>query len=247
MSLFADIHMPALQLVGVTKSHTKILGDVPVLYNVSVGFPARAMTTVVGPSGAGKTTLLHCAAGVARPNSGHVFLGGTDLGECDDRELARLRSRHIGLVFQQPDLAPMLTAYENVALPLRLGGHLFNCSTIRGALRQVGMQDGERLRPTQLSEEQQQRVAIARAIVSEPEIVFVDEPTGSLGSASGRHIMGLLRDLVTRGRTVVVTTRDPVTAAYADRVVYLDDGRITGKLDSPTTTEVAAQLKDWER
>jgi putative ABC transport system ATP-binding protein len=219
-----------------------------VLHEVSLAFPARSLTAVMGPSGSGKTTLLHCAAGLEQPDSGRVLLGDTDLTACDERELTRIRRGRVGFVFQQFNLLPMLTVYENVALPLRLQGGRVRRAQIVDALGRVGLADKAGRRPAQLSGGQQQRVAIARTLVAEPEIVFADEPTGSLDRQSGRQVMALLREVVDRaGRTVAMVTHDPAAAACADRVVFLFDGRIVGRLDHPTAEAVAQQLSVWER
>lgn len=248
MSLASDIHLPALQLVNVSMGYRGAAGVVPVLHEVSVGFPERAMTAVMGPSGSGKTTLLHCAAGLERPVGGKVFLGNTELAASGERELTTIRRSRIGFVFQQFNLLPMLTVYENVALPLRLDGRRVKRQVVMEALRQVGLGDKAGRRPAQLSGGQQQRVAIARTLAAEPEIVFADEPTGSLDRSTGRQVMDLLRRAVDKaGRTVVMVTHDPLAAAYADRVIFLVDGRITGKIDHPTADEVAAELSCWEQ
>ncbi|MGW0366585.1 ABC transporter ATP-binding protein [Streptomyces sp. NPDC002990] len=247
MSLLTDIQLPAVHLASVSKSYPSAAGPVPVLHEVSVGFPTRALTAVMGPSGSGKTTLLHCAAGLDRPDSGKVLLGDTDLAACSERQLTEVRRHRIGFVFQQFNLLPMLTAYENVALPLRLRGGRVKRAQVMAALRQVGLEDKAGRRPAQLSGGQQQRVAIARTLVAEPEIVFADEPTGSLDRRSGRQIMALLRDTVDRaGRTVAMVTHDPAAAACADRVIFLSDGKVVGRLDHPTADAVAHQLSLWE-
>ncbi|MET7799588.1 ABC transporter ATP-binding protein [Streptomyces decoyicus] len=247
MALLTDIQLPATQMVSVSKSYPGAAGPVPVLREVTVGFPTGAMTAIMGPSGAGKTTLLHCAAGLDRPTGGQVLLGETDLGACDERQLTLIRRRRIGFVFQQFNLLPMLTAYENVALPLRLNGGRPQRAVVMEALRQVGLEDKAGRRPAQLSGGQQQRVAIARTLVVQPEIVYADEPTGSLDRQTGRQIMALLRDVVDRaGRTVVTVTHDPAAAAWADRVVFLYDGRAVDKIDNPTAEQVAARLGRWE-
>ncbi|EST38517.1 ABC transporter [Streptomycetaceae bacterium MP113-05] len=248
MSLLTDVHLPAVNLASVSKSYSSAAGPVPVLRDVSVGFPARALTAVMGPSGSGKTTLLNCAAGLDKPDSGKVLLGDTDLAACDERQLTKVRRNRIGFVFQQFNLLPMLTAYENVALPLRLQGGRVKRARVMEALRQVGLEGKADRRSAQLSGGQQQRVAIARTLVAEPEMVFADEPTGSLDRRTGRQILELLRDTVDRaGRTVAMVTHDPAAAACADRVIFLSDGKVQGKLDHPTTDAVAHQLSLWER
>ncbi|WP_030765774.1 MULTISPECIES: ABC transporter ATP-binding protein [unclassified Streptomyces] len=247
MSLLTDTQLPATQLVSVSKAYPGATGPVPVLRDVTLGFPAKSMTAIMGPSGAGKTTLLHCAAGLDRPTGGQVLLGDTDLSACDERQLTLIRRSRIGFVFQQFNLLPMLTAYENVALPLRLNGGRPRRADVMEALRQVGLEDKADRRPAQLSGGQQQRVAIARTLVVQPEIVFADEPTGSLDRQTGRQIMALLRDVVDRaGGTVVMVTHDPGAAAWADRVVFLHDGRAVDRIDHPTAEQVAARLGRWE-
>ncbi|MFD7887553.1 ABC transporter ATP-binding protein [Streptomyces albidoflavus] len=248
MPLLTDIQLPAVQLAAVSKSYPSSAGPVPVLREVSLGFPQRALTAVMGPSGSGKTTLLNCAAGLDKPDTGKVLLGETDLAARGERELTVVRRSRIGFVFQQFNLLPMLTVYENVALPLRLQRGRVRRERVMEALRQVGLEDKAGRRPAQLSGGQQQRVAIARTLVAEPEIVFADEPTGSLDRKSGRQIMELLRDTVDRaGRTVAMVTHDPAAAACADRVVFLSDGQVVGRLDHPTAEAVARQLSLWER
>ncbi|GAA1418197.1 ABC transporter ATP-binding protein [Streptomyces thermospinosisporus] len=248
MSLLTDVQLPAVQLAGVSKSYRGAAGPVPVLCEVSLGFPQRALTAVMGPSGSGKTTLLNCAAGLDKPDRGKVLLGDTDLVACDERQLTEVRRDRVGFVFQQFNLLPMLDAYENVALPLRLQGRRVKRDRIMEALREVGLADKAGRRPAQLSGGQQQRVAIARTLVAEPEIVFADEPTGSLDRSTGRQVMALLRGVVDRAaRTVVMVTHDPAVAACADRVVFLSDGEVVGRLDHPTADAVAQQLSTWER
>jgi putative ABC transport system ATP-binding protein len=247
MPLLSDLQLPVLTLTAVSKSYPSSAGSVPVLHEVSLAFPQRALTAIMGPSGSGKTTLLHCAAGLDRPDSGTVFLGDTDLSACGERELTDVRRHRIGFVFQQFNLLPMLTAYENVALSLRLRGTRVKRAVVIEALRQVGLADQAGRRPGQLSGGQQQRVAIARALVAEPEMVFADEPTGALDRQSGKQVMLLLRDLVDRaGATVTMVTHDPAAAAFADRVVFLSDGRVVGTLEHPTADALAHQLSLWE-
>ncbi|MFJ1592520.1 ABC transporter ATP-binding protein [Kitasatospora albolonga] len=245
MPSLTETRAPAARLVSISKSYPGAAG--PVLREVSADFAARAMTAVMGPSGSGKTTLLHCAAGLDRPTEGQVLLGDTDLTVCDEKKLTEIRRSRVGFVFQQFNLLPMLTAYENVALPLRLNGRRPERQVVLEALRQVGLEGEAERRPAQLSGGQQQRVAIARTLVTEPEIVFADEPTGSLDRAAGRQVMGLLRDLVDRaGGTVVMVTHDPAAAACADRVIHLVDGRVAGTVEAPTVERITARLSRWE-
>ncbi|MEU9357979.1 ABC transporter ATP-binding protein [Streptomyces sp. NPDC048301] len=245
MSLLTGTAVSAAQLVDVSKTYPGATS--PVLHHVSMDFPARSMTAVMGPSGSGKSTLMHCAAGLDRPDSGRVLLGDMDLTSCDERALTDLRRHRVGFVFQQFNLLPMLTAYENIALPLRLSGQPPRRATVLEALGRVGLADVAGRRPAQLSGGQQQRVAIARTIATRPEVVFADEPTGSLDRATGRQIIALLRALVDEdGATVVMVTHDPVAAAAADQVYYLVDGRVADALAGPTVERITAWLTRWE-
>ena len=197
----------------------------------------------MGPSGSGKSTLLQSAAGLDRPTSGRVRLGEHELGELDEKALARLRREHIGFVFQSFNLLGALTAEQNVALPARLAGRRLPRSVVRDALERVGLGERGRHRPAQLSGGQQQRVAIARALVGKPDVVFADEPTGALDTRSGRAVLALLRATVDEGgRTLVMVTHDPSAAAWADRVVFMADGRLAGELPAPTAEAVAERL-----
>jgi putative ABC transport system ATP-binding protein len=201
--------------------------------------------SVMGPSGSGKSTLLQCAAGLDRPSSGQVWLGGQELGDLSETKLTVLRRNRIGFVFQSFNLLPSLTAELNVALPLRLAGRRPSRPEIRRVLGSVGLADRAGHRPSQLSGGQQQRVAIARALVTRPEVVFADEPTGMLDSASGHEVLGLLRSLVDGpGQTVIMVSHDPVAAAYASRVVFLADGQVAGELRDPTPQSIASRMAD---
>jgi len=197
------------------------------LDDVSIAFPRGQFAAVMGPSGSGKSTLLHCLAGLDRPTAGAVVIDGTPLADLSDRDLTVLRRSAIGFVFQSFNLLPMLTARENVALPLRIAGTRDSDARVDAMLAEVGLADRAGHRPSELSGGQQQRVAIARALVAEPTVIFADEPTGNLDSASGQEILDLLRRAVDeRGRTVVMVTHDPRAATIADRVVLLSDGRV---------------------
>ncbi|MEU6351185.1 ABC transporter ATP-binding protein [Streptomyces sp. NPDC047072] len=214
---------------------------------VSLAFPRGGFTAVMGPSGSGKSTLLQCAAGLDRPTSGSVTLGGTELTGLSETRLTRLRRERIGFVFQAFNLLPSLTAEQNVALPLRLAGRRVPRARVREALRQVGLGERARHRPTELSGGQQQRVALARALITRPEVLFADEPTGALDSQTGREVLTLLRSLVDReGLTVLMVTHDPVAASYADRVVFLVDGRVNGDLTGASVDAIATHLTTLE-
>jgi putative ABC transport system ATP-binding protein len=210
---------------------------------VTVAFAPATFTAVMGPSGSGKSTLLQCAAGLDRPTSGRVTIAGQDLTGLSERRLTMLRRDRIGFVFQAFNLLPALTARQNVGLPLRLAGRRPDRGTLDQALAAVGLTDRAGHRPHELSGGQQQRVAIARALVTGPTVLFADEPTGALDTATGQDVLRLLRTLVDQHRqTIVMVTHDPVAAAHADRVLFLTDGRCSGALDAPTAAGVAARM-----
>ncbi|MGW1193313.1 ABC transporter ATP-binding protein [Streptomyces sp. NPDC002559] len=216
---------------------------VDALDGVDLAVRAGTFTAVMGPSGSGKSTLLHCAAGLDRPTSGTVEVGGTELTGLSERRLTLLRRDLIGFVFQSFNLVPSLTAAQNVALPLRLAGRRPSRAEVREALARVGLADRAGHRPTELSGGQQQRVALARALITRPAVLFGDEPTGALDTATSREVMEMLRELVDlEGQTIVMVTHDPVAAAYADRVVFLVDGRVADDLAAPGAERIAARL-----
>ncbi|GAB2744202.1 ABC transporter ATP-binding protein [Nocardioides pakistanensis] len=222
---------------------TKTYGDGPTavraLDGVTLDLHDAEFTAVMGPSGSGKSTLMHCAAGLDRADSGSVLIGDTDLATLDDKGLTRLRRDRVGFVFQAFNLVPTLTAEENIVLPLSVAGRRPEPEWYDVVVAAVGL--GSRLghRPHELSGGQQQRVAVARALVSRPNVVFADEPTGNLDSRSGAEVLGLLRRSVDEfGQTVVMVTHDPVAASYTDRVVFLADGRVVDELRKPTREQV---------
>jgi putative ABC transport system ATP-binding protein len=216
-----------LELERVSRSYGRGGRTVHALCEVDVQVPAHSLTAVVGPSGSGKSTFLQCAAGLDRPTSGVVRLGGRVISGMRERSLSRLRRTHIGFVFQSFNLLPALTVQQNVLLPLRLEGRRRDPARARELLARVGLDGREDARPGQLSGGQQQRVAIARALITEPEVVFADEPTGSLDQETGAEILNLLREAVDRqGATVVLVTHDPAVTARADRVLRLAHGRL---------------------
>src|SRR5689334_19240658 len=234
---------PAVALRDVRKVHGKGDGAVVALDGVSVELPRGSFTAIMGPSGSGKSTFLNVAAGLDRPTSGAVALGDTDLAGLSERRLTILRRKRIGFVFQAFNLLPSLTVAKNIALPLRLDGRRLRRGNVREVAARVGLENRLRHRPSQLSGGQQQRVAIARALVTNPEVVFADEPTGALDTRTGRDVLALLREVVDAdGRTVVMVTHDPVAAAYADRVILLADGHLVGTLDAPDADQVAERL-----
>ncbi|NUO44018.1 MAG: ABC transporter ATP-binding protein [Streptomyces sp.] len=238
---------PAIRLTTVHRRYGTGDDGVTALDGVSLAFVQGTFTAVMGPSGSGKSTLLQCAAGLDRPTSGSVRLGDTELTGLSERRLTLLRRERVGFVFQAYNLLPALTAEQNVALPLRLAGRRVSRARAREALRRVGLGDRARHRPDRMSGGQQQRVALARALITRPEVLFADEPTGALDSRTGREVLSLLRELVdTEDRTIVMVTHDPVAASYADRVVFLVDGRVHGELTDPSAADVAARMTSLE-
>jgi putative ABC transport system ATP-binding protein len=239
----APVAQAPVALHAVTRVYGSRAGRVTALSEVTAGFAAGSFTAVMGPSGSGKSTLLHCAAGLDTPDSGDVILAGTVLRGLSETKLTVLRRRHVGFVFQSFNLLPYLTAGQNVALPLRLAGRRPRRDEISAALASVGLEGRAGHRPAELSGGQQQRVAIARALITSPDVIFADEPTGSLDSASGHEVLVLLRRLADRqGATVVMVTHDPAAASRADRVLFLADGRLAGELADPDPRTVADRL-----
>ncbi|MFB9444999.1 ABC transporter ATP-binding protein [Dactylosporangium vinaceum] len=225
----------------------KRFGSVVALDSVTLGFARGTFTAVMGPSGSGKSTLLQTAAGLERPTAGTVRVGDTDLGTLSETGLTLLRRERIGFVFQSFNLLSSLTAEQNVALPLRLAGRKPSRKDVRAVLQTVGLADRARHRPAELSGGQQQRVAIARAIITKPDVLFADEPTGALDSRTGREVLALLRSMVdTQGQTVVMVTHDPFAASHADRVVFLGDGRLVAEMKAPTAQAVAERMTALE-
>ena len=241
--LLTPVGQAPVALHAVTRVYRSKAGPVTALAGVTASFAAGTFTAVMGPSGSGKSTLLHCAAGLDRPTSGEVILAGTVLRGLSETKLTLLRRRHVGFVFQSFNLLPYLTAGQNVALPLRLAGRRPRRDEIGAALAAVGLDGRAGHRPAELSGGQQQRVALARALVTGPQVIFADEPTGMLDSASGHEVLSLLRRLADQQQaTVVMVTHDPAAAARADRVLFLADGRLAGELADPDPRTVADRL-----
>ena len=240
---------PAVQLVSVSKVYGSGPNAVTALDNVSVGLARGSFTAVMGPSGSGKSTLLHCAAGLDRPTSGSVVLGGIQLSVLPEAVLTRVRRERVGFVFQAYNLLPSLTVEQNVTLPLRLADRRVERAWLRQVVTAVGLVDRLGYRPSQLSGGEQQRVAIARALVTRPDAIVADEPTGALDTGTGRQVLGLLRGIVdTTGQTVLLVTHDPLAASFADRVVFLADGRLAESLEEPSPDAIAermAHLGQW--
>ncbi|HEX6234328.1 MAG TPA: ABC transporter ATP-binding protein [Jiangellaceae bacterium] len=234
----------AAAALGVSKTYGA--GDTRVLAldDVTLEIPSGSFVAIMGPSGSGKSTLLHCLAGLDTPTSGRVFLGDTDLTGLHDTALTLVRRRRIGFVFQSFYLLPTLDAHANIELPLHLAGQSADPVWFDHVVEVLGLGDRLTHRPSELSGGQQQRVAVARALVSRPDVVFADEPTGNLDSRSGAELLAFLRASVRElGQTVVVVTHDPSAAAYADRVVLLADGALAGEISEPTADSVLAGLR----
>jgi putative ABC transport system ATP-binding protein len=217
---------------------------VDALRGVSLDIEKGKLTAVMGPSGSGKSTLMHILAGLDRPTSGDVTIAGTNITKLDDNDLTKLRREHIGFVFQFFNLLPMLSAEENVTLPLLIAGEKPEHPWFDQLIEKVGLKDRLSHRPSELSGGQQQRVAIARALVSRPTVVFADEPTGNLDSATSHEILNLMRDSVDSfGQTTVMVTHDPRAAAIADRILFLADGQIVKDTVGATEHEVVVEME----
>ncbi|WP_224276056.1 ABC transporter ATP-binding protein [Streptomyces sp. LS1784] len=234
---------PAIELRAVRRSYGRGGEAVHALRGVDLALGHGSFTAVMGPSGSGKSTFLQCAAGLDRPTSGEVFLGGEEITGLSENRLTVLRRSRVGFVFQSFNLLPSLTVLQNVLLPLRLAGERQDRGRARELLAQVGLAEHASRRPGQLSGGQQQRVAIARALITRPDVVFADEPTGALDTRTAHEVLGLLRRAVdTMGATVVMVTHDPVAASFADRVVFLADGALAGELHHPDPQSVADRM-----
>ncbi len=233
----------AARAVGVSKVYGRGPAEVRALDGVTLEVCAGEFTAIMGPSGSGKSTLVHCLAALDSVTTGEVLIGGTDLSTLGDKELTRLRRDRIGFVFQAFNLVPTLTARENILLPLSIAGRQPDPDWYQTVIDTVDLADRLDHRPNELSGGQQQRVACARALVSRPDIVFADEPTGNLDSRSGAEVLAFLRRSVREfGQTIVMVTHDPIAASYTDRVVFLGDGRVVNELRAPTTNAVLAQM-----
>jgi putative ABC transport system ATP-binding protein len=234
----------AARAVDVWKVYGSGEAQVIALRGVNVELTRGRFTAIMGPSGSGKSTLMHCLAGLDTVNSGDVYIGDTKLTGLNDRALTELRRDKVGFIFQQFNLLPTLSAEENILLPLAIAGRKPEPEWFDTVVDAVGLRDRLSHRPSQLSGGQQQRVACARAIVTKPEVIFADEPTGNLDSRSGAEVLGFLRDSVRSfGQTIVIVTHDPNAASYADRVVFLGDGQIVDELADPTAESVLEKLK----
>jgi len=238
----------AVTATSLTRTYGEGGSAVHALRGVSLEVPEGQFTAVMGPSGSGKSTLMHLLAGLDTPDAGSVRIAGEDITRMSDRELTRLRRRHIGFVFQSFNLLPTLSAQENVLLPLAIAGRKPEPEAVDALMERMGLAERRDHKPAQLSGGQQQRVAVARALVTRPTVLFADEPTGNLDSAAGADVLTLLRDAVDLdGQTTVMVTHDSRAAATADRVLFLADGRIVADLEGPTEESILAALKDAAR
>ena len=236
---------PAARIIDGVKVYGAGAAAVRALDAISADFAAGRFTAIMGPSGSGKSTLLHCLAGLDQLTSGQVLLGDVSLGDLSDRAMTLLRRERIGFVFQAFNLVPTLTARENVVLPLTLGGKQPDAAWLAELVRTLGIADRLEHRPAELSGGQQQRVATARALVTHPDLVFADEPTGNLDSRSATELLTQIRRAVDEYRqTVIMVTHDPRAAAYADRVLFLADGRVVRELLEPTADRVLDAIRE---
>ena len=231
-----------------TEDAVKVYGkgqvEVCALDRVTVEFIAGRYTAIMGPSGSGKSTLLHCAAGLDTLTSGKAYIGDADLSTLNDQRLTILRRDHVGFVFQSFNLVPTITAAENITLPLLLAGRKADPEWIARITATLDIGNRLKHRPQELSGGQQQRVAVARALASRPEIIFADEPTGNLDSHAGAEVLTFMRRAVDEmGQTIVMVTHDPIAASYADRIVFLADGRIVDEMHHPTAGAVLERMK----
>ncbi|MEO5982404.1 MAG: ABC transporter ATP-binding protein [Pedococcus sp.] len=235
---------PAARVRDLSKIYGKGEAQVRALDGVSLDIAASQFTAIMGPSGSGKSTLMHCAAGLDAATAGEVYIGDVDITQLKDKALTTLRRDRIGFVFQSFNLIPTLNAEENILLPLAIAGRKADPAWFDLVIDTVGLRDRLSHRPNELSGGQQQRVACARALVSKPEIVFADEPTGNLDSTSGTEVLNFLRrSVVEFGQTIVMVTHDPVAAAHTDRVVFLADGVVVDEMFEPTAEKILERMK----
>ena len=234
----------AARAVAASKIYGKGDTEVRALDSIDVEFGRAQYTAIMGPSGSGKSTLLHCIAGLDRLTSGHAFLGDLDISALSEKQLTEVRRDRIGFVFQAYNLIPTLNALENITLPAALAGRRPDEAWLNQVVDAVRLRERLTHRPAELSGGQQQRVAVARALAGRPEVIFADEPTGNLDSRSSAEILTFMRDVVDNfGQTIVMVTHDPTAAAYADRVVFLTDGRIVDELHDPTADSILDKMR----
>jgi putative ABC transport system ATP-binding protein len=245
--MLTDAPVAAARAVDLWKVYGEGAAKVEALRGISADLIRGEFTAIMGPSGSGKSTLLHCLAGLDTPTSGQVFIGDADITVLKDKPLTQLRRDRVGFVFQAFNLVPTLTAAENITLPIDIAGRDVDRAWFDTVVDTIGLRDRLHHLPAELSGGQQQRVAGARALVSKPEIVFADEPTGNLDSKSTQELLVFLRDAVDQHRqTIVMVTHDPVAASYADRIVFLADGQVVDEMREPTTERVLDRMKSLE-
>ena len=239
-----DSPVAAARAVGLVKTYGQGAAEVRALDGVDVAFGRGRFTAVMGPSGSGKSTLMHCMAGLDVPTAGTTYVGEVEVGSLDDKGLTELRRDHVGFVFQSFNLVPTLTAGENIRLPLDLAGAPVDEAWMTSLVDELGLSDRLGHRPGELSGGQAQRVAVARALLARPDLIFADEPTGNLDSNSSAEVLGFLqRSVREHGQSIVMVTHDARGAAYADRVVFLADGRVVDELEGPTAETVLERMK----
>jgi putative ABC transport system ATP-binding protein len=230
--------------INASKIYGKDDSEVRALDDVTVDFALGQFTAIMGPSGSGKSTLMHCLAGLDALTSGRVLIGDTDLAQLDDKQLTSLRREKVGFIFQAYNLIPTLSALENITLPMDLGGIKPDQEWLDTVIDKMNLRNRLSHRPSELSGGQQQRVAVARALASRPQIIFADEPTGNLDSKTGAEILAFMKHAVTDlHQTIVMVTHDPVAAAYADRVIFLADGKVVDEVANPTSELVLDRMK----
>ncbi len=233
----------AVSARDVSKSYGRGETAVHALRDVSLDFDQERFTAIMGPSGSGKSTLMHCLAGLDSIDSGRLWIGGTDITALSDAELTRLRRERVGFVFQAFNLVPTLTAEQNITLPVALAGGSVDAEWLQQISSSLGLVDRLSHRPHELSGGQQQRVAVARALLTRPDVIFGDEPTGNLDSATGAEVLSLLRRSSREmGQSIIMVTHDPVAASYADRVVLMKDGSLVGELEQSTPDAILGAL-----
>jgi putative ABC transport system ATP-binding protein len=231
--------VPVVAAEGIARTYGEGESAVNALCGVSLEVPTGQLAAVMGPSGSGKSTLMHVLAGLDKPTAGTVRIGGEEITSMDDNHLTLLRRKHIGFIFQFFNLLPMLTAEENILLPLSLAGQKPDKQWVDELIEKVGLTDRKRHRPTELSGGQQQRVAIARSLVTKPTVLFADEPTGNLDSTTSEEILQVLRSSVDEyGQTIVMVTHDAAAAAIGDRTMFIDDGLLVKDIGRATATQV---------
>ena len=237
----------AARVEGATKIYGKGDAKVVALDSIDTGFLSGQFTSIMGPSGSGKSTLLHCVAGLDQLTSGKAYLGDVELGSLKEKDLTLLRREKVGFIFQAFNLIPTLNASENIVLPLSIAGESPDGPWRQEVIDAVGLSDRLKHRPAELSGGQQQRVAAARALVSRPDIVFADEPSGNLDTTSGEELLGFMRSAVDEfGQTIVMVTHDPKAASFSDRVIFLRDGRVVDELLDPDAGQIYDKMKELE-